>query len=127
MLTHATARFVRVSPRKVRRVLRLIKGLGVPRAQAVLAHTNQGATQYVRRVLATAVASAGQKAQLGPEQLRISKAVADEGPMWKRHRAAPMGRAMTVRKRTCHLRIELDAMPVAAQAAAKPAAPRTRS
>ena len=112
MLTHATGRYLRVSPRKVRQVLRLIQGLDVPRAQALLAHVNKGATQHVRRVLSTAVASAAQKAQVAPEGLRITKATADEGPMWKRSRAASMGRAVTIRKRTCHLRIELDAAPL---------------
>lgn len=109
MLTHATARYLRVSPRKVRQVLRLIRGLEVPRAQAVLDHLNKSATLYVRRVLKTAVASAAQKAQVGPQDLKIVKAVANEGPIGKRHRAAPMGRAVMIRKRTCHLRIELDA------------------
>ena len=112
MLTHATGRFLRVSPRKVRQVLRLIQGLEVPKAQVVLDQANKRATLHVRRVLKTAVASAAQKAQVGPEALRITKAVADEGPMWKRHRAGTMGRSMTIRKRTCHLRIEVDAVPL---------------
>ena len=112
MLTHATARFLRVSPRKVRRVLRLIQGLEVPRAHAILDQANQRATLHVRRVLKTAVASAAQKAQVAPEALRISRATADEGPMWKRFRAGSMGRGMSIRKRTCHLRIELDAVPL---------------
>ena|SRR3989338_8592355 len=110
MLTQATGRFLRVSPRKVRQVLRLIQGLEVPRAEAVLGQVNRRSTLLIRRVLKTAVASAAQKAQVGPEALRITKAVADEGPMWKRHRAGSMGRAMMIRKRTCHLRIELDAV-----------------
>lgn len=118
MLTHATGRFLRVSPRKVRQVLRLIQGLDVPRAHAVLDETNKGATLHVRRVLKTAVASAAQKAQVEPEGLRISKAVADEGPMWKRFRAGTMGRGMSIRKRTCHLRIELDAVTLVGKASA---------
>lgn len=116
MVAQATGRYLRVSPRKVRQVLRLIKGLDVPRAQALLGHLNKGATLHVRRVLATAVASAAQKAQVTPEALRITKATADEGPMWKRFRAATMGRAVTIRKRTCHLRIELEATPLVTSA-----------
>lgn len=118
MLTHATARFLRISPRKVRRVLRLVQGLEVPRALAILDQANSGATIHVRRVLKTAVASAAQKAQVGPEALRITKAVADGGPMWKRFRAAAMGRAAPIRRRTCHLRIELDARSLAEKASA---------
>jgi len=105
----ATARFLRVSPRKVRRVLRLIQGLEVPLAHALLAHLPQGARRHVRAVLKTATASAAQKAQLVPEALVIVKAVADEGPMLKRQRAASMGRATMIRKRTCHLQIVLGA------------------
>ena len=112
MLTSATARYLRISPRKVRAVLRLIQGLEVPKAEAVLDHTNKGATKVVRRLLKTAVASAAQKAHVTSEELRISRAVADGGPMLKRHRAAPMGRAMVIRKRTCHLHIELDSRPL---------------
>jgi len=104
----ATGRYLRVSPRKVRRVLRVIRGLTVPRAEALLAHWPQEVRHHVRAVLKTATASAKQKAQLAPEALVIVTAVADEGPMWKRHRAASMGRATTIRKRTCHLRIVLD-------------------
>lgn len=118
MLTQATARFVRVSPRKVRRVLRLIRGLPVPRAEAVLGTVNSGTTLHVRRVLKAAVSSAAQKAQVGPEALTITKAVADEGPMWKRHRAAPMGRAMVIRRRTAHIRIELEARSLTDKASA---------
>jgi len=108
MLTSATARYLRVSPRKVRRLLRLIQGLGVPRAQAVLGQILAGAGRHVRRVLKSAVASAAQKGHPGTDDLFVAKAVADEGPMWKRQRAAAMGRGVTIRKRTCHLRIELD-------------------
>ncbi|MBI4227995.1 MAG: 50S ribosomal protein L22 [Candidatus Omnitrophica bacterium] len=103
-------RFLRVSPRKVRQVLRLIQGLEVPRAQAVLAQTNRGTTRHISRVLKTAVASAAQRAQVGPETLRVTRATADEGPIGKRFRAGTQGRAMSIRKRTCHLRIELDAV-----------------
>lgn len=121
MLTHATARYLRVSPRKVRNVLRLIQGMEVLRAEAVLAHTNSGMIVPIRRVLKTAVASAAQKAQIGPESLRITKAVADEGPMWKRQRAAAMGRAVVIRRRTCHLRIELDATSLTKKASTRKA------
>lgn len=110
MIAHATGRFLRVSPRKVRQVLRLIQGLEVPRAQALLLQTNRGTTRQISRVLKTAVASAAQKVQLGPDALRVTKATADEGPMWKRFRAGTQGRGMPIRKRTCHLRIELDAV-----------------
>lgn len=110
MIAHATGRFLRVSPRKVRQVLRLIQGLEVLKAQALLSQTNRGTTRQISRVLKTAVASAAQKAQLGPEALRVTKAVADEGPMWKRFRAGTQGRGMPIRKRTCHLRIEVDAV-----------------
>lgn len=111
MIAKARARFLMVSPRKVRSVTRLLKGVDVLRAQAILSNLPKGACRPVAKVLKSAVANATREGAWSPEQLVISKIVTDEGPSMRRFRAAPMGRAAEFRKRLCHLTIEVDARP----------------
>lgn len=107
MVSKAVAKYVRVSPRKVRQVIDMIKGEDVEKALAILANLNKGARVYVVRLLKSAISSA-KSLNLRPKDLYISRITADGGPMLKRYRAAPMGRATPIRKRTTHIRIELD-------------------
>ena len=107
MIAHAKGRFIRIAPMKVRQVIDLIRGKDVPTSVAILTHTNKGASKLIDRVLRSALSNAKQKG-LSEEQLFISKIVADQGPSWKRYRAAAFGRASNILKRTTHLVIELD-------------------
>ena len=107
MIAHAKGRFIRIAPMKVRQVIDLIRGKDVPNSLAILTHTPKGASPLVSRVLLSAVSNAKQKG-LTEDQLFISKVVADQGPSWKRYRAAGFGRATNILKRTTHLTIELD-------------------
>lgn len=107
MIAQAKARYFRISPTKVRPVLDLIRGKDVNSSLAILTHVNKGSTHLVRKVLNSAISNAKQKG-LMEDQLFISKITADQGPMWKRFRAAAFGRATAILKRTTHLRIELD-------------------
>ncbi len=108
MITRARARFVRISPRKTRQVIKLIKDKNVIEALALLDSIEKKSALYIKRVLKSAVADAEKKARLKPGELYISKILADGGPMWKRYRAASMGRATMIRRRTCHITVELD-------------------
>ena len=108
MVAKARGQFLPVSPRKVRSVTRLLKGLDVPRAQSILQHLPKGAARPIAKVLHSAVANATREGAWAKEQLVISKVMADEGPGQRRFRAAPMGRAAMFKKRMCHLTIELD-------------------
>ncbi|MFP4472307.1 MAG: 50S ribosomal protein L22 [Candidatus Omnitrophota bacterium] len=107
MIAQAKARYVRVSPTKVRPVIDLIRGKGVSTSLAILSQTRKGCTPLITKVLNSAVSNARQKG-LDEDQLVISKIRADQGPSWKRFRAAPFGRATGIIKRTTHLTIELD-------------------
>ena len=109
MIAQAKARFLQVTPRKIRTVVRLLRGQDVARAEALLANLNRGAAPVIAKVLGSAVANATRQGTWSKEQLFISKILADEGPSAKRFRAAPMGRAMGFRKKGCHLTIQLDA------------------
>ena len=109
MLAKARGRFIPVTPRKMRLVARLLRGLEVGRAQAILNNLPKGACRPIGKVLASAVANATREGTWDAQQLVISHISANEGPMRKRFRAAPMGRAVEIRKRSTHLTIELDA------------------
>ena len=102
MIVKAKASYSRISPKKVRQIVDLIRGKDVPSSQAILANVNKGGCDVVEKVLNTAVANAKQKG-LMEDQLYVSKVTANEGPMWKRYRAGAFGRAMPILKRTTHL------------------------
>ena len=107
LVAKAYARYIRVSPRKVRLVIDLIRGEEVIRALAILAGLNKKAKAYVEKTLRSAISNARQNTQVLTDELFISRIIADNGPMLKRYRAAAMGRATTIRHRTTHLTIEL--------------------
>ena len=107
LVSKAHARYIRVSPRKIRQVIDLIRGERVNRASAILANLSKGAKVYVQKVLKSAVSNAGAGVQPFAGELIISKITADSGPSLKRYRAAAMGRATMIRHRTTHLTVEL--------------------
>ena len=105
---HALARFVRMSPQKVRLVVDLIRGQRAERALQPLRFTKKRAARDVEKVLRSAIANAERKAEdagasLDVDELYVSKCFVNEGPRWKRLRPAPMGRAYRYQKRTAHI------------------------
>lgn len=107
MIAKAKLRYFRISPAKLRLVINLIRGKGVLTSLAILTHVNKGSTKMVAKVLNSAISNAKQKG-LSEDQLFVSRIFADQGPSWKRYRAASFGRAAGILKRTSHLTIELD-------------------
>lgn len=108
MEAKAIARYIRITPRKARRVLDLIRGKKAGEAVVALRFMPYRAARYVEKVLKSAMANALQKSPtLDVDSLRISYAVADEGPMMKRIEPRAMGRANVIRKKTCHITIVL--------------------
>jgi len=107
MLVKSKARFIRLVPNKVRQVLDLIRDKDVDEALTILNFVKKRPKHQIFKVLKSALASAKQKG-FQEKQLYISKATCDNGPMWKRYKAAPFGRATRIRKRTSHITIELD-------------------
>ena len=107
MIAKAEAKFLRISPTKVRQVMDLIRLKDVSEAQAILIHLNKRPKEYLIKILNSAVANAKVKG-FDVEQLYISKIFCDGGPSWKRFKAAAFGRASPIVKRTSHIRIELD-------------------
>src|ERR671917_2541455 len=103
----AEAKWVRISPRKARLVAEHIRGRTVPEARTVLAFTQRAAAREIERVLRSAVANAEANHGLVGDELVVKAAYADEGPTIKRWRARARGRVGSIKKRTCHITIEL--------------------
>src|SRR6201991_4581464 len=119
----ATARYVRMTPMKVRRVVDLIRGMEAREALSVLQFAPQAASEPVAKVLASAVANAEHNHQLDPGSLIVSVAYVDEGPTLKRFRPRAQGRAFRINKRTSHITIEVESVAAAPGRPARKAAP----
>ena len=109
--TRAVAKYIRISPYKVREVLDLIRGQHVQRAAEILRFSERDAAFVVAKVLASAVANAENNDGIDPEELYVSACYADEGVTIKRFRPRARGRAGRIRKRTCHVTIIVSRMP----------------
>ena len=105
MEAKAIARYVRVSPRKARIVVDLIRGKSVVRAREILAFTNRGVAETVEKTLNSAVANAETQHHVRPESLVVKTAYVDEGPTLKRIRPRAKGSASRINKRTSHITI----------------------
>jgi large subunit ribosomal protein L22 len=99
----ASARFVRITPQKARRVVDMVRGQDVEDALNLLQFAPQAAAETVYKVLASAVANATTTEGLDAGTLVVSKAMVDEGPTMKRWRARAQGRASRINKRTSHI------------------------
>ena len=107
MIAKAEGKFLRLTPTKVRQVIDLIRHRDVLEAEAILINLNKRPKEYLIKLLKQAVANAKVKG-FNPLQLYISKIICDGGPSWKGFKAAAFGRAVPIKKRTSHIRIELD-------------------
>jgi large subunit ribosomal protein L22 len=120
----ATAKFVRISPRKARLVTDNIRGRSVPEARTILAFTERAAAVEIEKVLRSAVANAESNPELhwNGDDLVVAAVYVDEGPTLKRWRARARGRVARIRKRTCHITIQVaqDASAAAAAVVEKP-------
>jgi large subunit ribosomal protein L22 len=103
----ASAKWVRITPRKARLVVEHIRGRTVPEARTVLAFTQRSAAREVEKLLRSAVSNAEANHGLIGDDLVVKAAYVDEGPMLKRWRARARGRAARIRKRTCHITLKL--------------------
>ena len=103
----AKLRFTRGSARKYRRVVDLIKGKDLEDALNILHFSNKAASVPIEKTLRSALANLinDEGSKVDMENLFVSHAVVDEGPIAKRYRPAPMGRAMRIRKRYSHITI----------------------
>ena len=113
MEAKAIAKSISMSPRKVRLVVDQIRGRSVNEAYAILQFSKKAAAVPVEKTLRSAVANAQYRAQeenevLDVDSLRVGEAFVDEGATLRRWRAAAMGRAAPIRKRTSHITVIVD-------------------
>ncbi len=111
MEAKAKARWIRMSPYKVRHAAELIRGKGVHDALNILHFSDVAASRPLEKLLQSAVANfmnMEDAPKAGPEDLYIKTLTVDGGSMLKRYRPGAMGRAMPVRKRTCHINIVVE-------------------
>ncbi|MFN4227775.1 MAG: 50S ribosomal protein L22 [Candidatus Ratteibacteria bacterium] len=106
MIVRAKAKYVRIGPRKLRSIVDLIKGKEVEEAFGILRNLKKKGAKILEKVVKSAVNNGKSKAE-GIEW-KIKNIIIDGGPMLKRYRAAPMGRAVMVRKRTSHITVILE-------------------
>lgn len=107
MVARAEAKYVRISPFKVRPILALIKGKEAVVSLDILTNVNKKGAFILSKVLKSAIANAKHKG-FDENKLFISNIIVNPGPVLKRYRAATFGRAVMIRKRTSHILVELD-------------------
>lgn len=105
METRAVAKYIRMSPMKIRIVLDLVRGKNIDEAFAILRYTPKDAAVVVNKVLKSAVSNAENNNNLDRDRLYICEAYAGQGPTLKRFRPHAQGRAFRINKRTSHVTI----------------------
>lgn len=105
---HATVKYVRVAPRKVKIVVDLIRGKQVDQALAILQFTPKSAAPVVEKLLNSAIANAENNLEMDRSTLYVAEVYANQGPTLKRYWARSHGRADMIKKRTSHITIVLD-------------------
>ena len=108
MEAKAVAKYIRISPRKARVVIDLIRGKDVGNALGILRNTPKKAAEPIEKALNSAVANAENNHGMFAEDLHVSEAFIDEGPTMKRIRPRAMGQATPINKRTSHITIKVS-------------------
>jgi large subunit ribosomal protein L22 len=104
----ASARYLRVAPRKARLVADQVRGLPIDDARSLLQFSSRGAARDIRNLLDSAAANAENNHDLVADDLRVAEISVDEGPTLRRWRARARGRATRIEKRTCHVSVVLQ-------------------
>ena len=103
----ASARYVRVTPRKARLVADQVRGMATTEALPLLRFSPRGASRDIQKLIESAMANAENNHDLVADEMRIAEINVDEGPTLRRWRARARGRATRIDKRTCHVSVAL--------------------
>jgi ribosomal protein L22 len=103
----ASARYVRVAPRKARLIADQVRGMHIESARALLQFSPRGAAHPIHKLINSAAANAENNHELIGDEMRITSITVDEGPTLRRFRPRAMGRATPINKRTSHIRVAL--------------------
>jgi len=107
----AKTKFLRMSPQKIRRVMKLVEGMNVEEALNLLHFTRKDAADPIAKTVQSAFANLGNKEEgerVDMKDVYIAEAFVDGGPTLKRYRPMSMGRAGRIRKRTSHITIKVE-------------------
>lgn len=107
----AIARYIRISPRKARQVMDLVRGKDLPEALAILKYTPQRASEPISKVIKSAAANAEHNYEMNKDTLYVAECFVDEGPTLKRFQPRAMGRADVKRRRTSHITVVVKEKP----------------
>ena len=105
----AVAKYVRISPYKVRVVLDLIRGKSVTEAVAILDNVSKAGCEPIKKVVLSAAANAEHNLQMNAADLYVAACYADQGPTLKRMQPMAHGRGFRILKRTSHITVVLNA------------------
>lgn len=105
MEAKAVAKYIRISPRKARLVVDLVRGKALNEALAILKFTPQTAAKYVEKVVKSAAANAEHNLDMNKDALVIAEIYVDQGPTLKRFKPRAQGRADQMRRRTSHITV----------------------
>jgi ribosomal protein L22 len=103
----ASARYVRIAPRKARLIADQVRGMHIESARALLQFSPRGAAHPIHKLINSAAANAENNHDLIGDEMRIASITVDEGPTLRRFRPRAMGRATPINKRTSHIRVAL--------------------
>jgi ribosomal protein L22 len=106
-VVRASARYVRIAPRKARLIADQVRGLHIEKARALLQFSPRGAAEDIHKLIDSAAANAENNPDLVGDEMRISSITVDEGPTLKRYRPRAQGRATPIHKRTSHIAVAL--------------------
>ncbi|KPK43639.1 MAG: 50S ribosomal protein L22 [Nitrospira bacterium SM23_35] len=108
MESKAILRYARITPRKARRVVDLVRYKNAGDALIFLRYMPYRGARFVEKLLKSAIANAEQKKAVNPEEMKITQAFVDQGPVMKRVEPRAMGRANIIRKRSSHITLVLS-------------------
>jgi ribosomal protein L22 len=106
-VVRASARYVRIAPRKARLIADQVRGMHIEQARALLSFSPRGAAEDIHKLINSAAANAENNHDLIGDEMRISSITVDEGPTLRRFRPRALGRATPINKRTSHIAVAL--------------------
>jgi ribosomal protein L22 len=107
IVVRASARYVRVAPRKARLIADQVRGLHIDKARALLEFSPRGVAEDIRKLIESAAANAENNHDLVADEMKIAEITVDEGPTLRRFRPRALGRASRINKRTSHIAVAL--------------------
>jgi ribosomal protein L22 len=106
-VVRASARYVRIAPRKARLIADQVRGMHIEKARALLQFSPRSAAQDIHKLIDSAASNAENNHDLIGDEMKISSITVDEGPTLKRYRPRAQGRATPIHKRTSHIAVAL--------------------